>query len=74
MMNKKTKTPLLFILAGIFMVSFGIAACNNGSESKEATKDTMATEKSMEAAPATQAKPDTAKRDTASTRPVIPGN
>jgi len=73
-MNKKTKTAFQFILAGAFLVSFAIAGCNNSGESKEATKDTMSTEKSMEVAPAAPATPDTAKKDTASTRPVIPGN
>jgi len=73
-MNKKNKTMLQFFVAGTLLVSFAIAGCNSGGESKEATKDTVATEKSMEAAPAAPAVTDTAKKDTASTRPVIPAN
>jgi hypothetical protein len=73
MMNKKNKTMLQFFVAGALLVSFAIAGCNNGGESKEAAKDTVATE-SMEAAPMTPAATDTTKKDTASTRPVIPAN
>jgi hypothetical protein len=74
MINKKTKTTLQFFVAGALLVSFAIAGCNNEGESKEATKDTVATEKSMEAEPAAPAVTDTTKKDTASTRPVIPAN
>ena len=71
-MNKKTKTTLQFILAGTLFASFAVTGCNNDADNKEATKDTLTKEKTMEAAPA--APVDTTKRDTASTRPVIPGN
>lgn len=73
-MINKTKTSLQFILAGALFVSFAVTGCNNEGDSKEATKDTVATEKSMEAAPVAPATTDTTKKDTASTRPTPTGN
>ncbi len=72
-MNTKTKTTLQFILAGTLLVSFAVTGCNSEGESKEATKDTVATEKPMEVAPA-PAVVDTMKKDTATTRPTVPGS
>lgn len=73
-MNNKTKTTFQFILAGVLFVSFAVTGCNNDSGNKEATKDSVSTEKSMEAAPVAPAATDTTKKDTASTRPTPTGN
>jgi hypothetical protein len=42
-MIKQNKTKLQFILGGILMLTFAVAACNNSGESKEAKKDTVVT-------------------------------
>lgn len=75
-MNKKSKNTLALILTSIIFVSFAVTGCNNSSETKEAPKDTVATEKKMEVAPAvidtTKKTGDTAVK--ASTRPTPMAN
>ena len=72
-MNKKIKTTFQFILAGTLLASFAVTGCNNEGDSKEAVKDSVATEKPMEVAPAAPAD-SPKKKDTASTRPTAPGH
>jgi hypothetical protein len=59
--------PAFKIILGLALLAFTAIGCG-GDEKKEAT-----TEKSESMAPATEAQ-DTTKMDTASTRPVVPGN
>ena len=66
-MNKRTKTTLQFMTAGILAASLGFAGCNSAEEKKTGTNDTV-TVKSMEVT--TPVVIDTTKKDTASTRPT----
>lgn len=73
-MNRNTKTTLQLIIAVVLFASFAVTGCNSSGD-KEETKaaDTVATEKTMEVAPAAA---DTTQKvtDTASTRPTPTGN
>ena len=62
------KTPKLFLLVigSILLASFAITSCNNDSEKKETTKDTVVTPK-MDSMPVV---PDTTKMDKANPRPT----
>jgi uncharacterized lipoprotein len=62
-MIKQNRTKLQFLLGAILMLTF--AACNNSSENKEATKDTMTKTETPPPAPAV--------RDSADTMEVTPG-
>lgn len=75
-MNKITKSFLQFMLAFILFASFALASCNNdGDKAAETPKDSVKTEKPMEAPPAAPVMADTTqKKDTAKTRPLPPGH
>lgn len=73
-MTNKTKTTFQLILAATLFASFAVTGCNNEAANKEAAKDSVSAEKSMEAAPVAPAATDTTKKDTASTRPTPTGN
>lgn len=73
-MSKNTKIFLQFMIAAVLFLSLAVTSCNNsGDKKEEAPKDSVGTEKQMEAAPAAPAVPDTTKRDTAATRPTPGG-
>lgn len=75
-MNKKTKTILQLMIVAVLFVSFSVTSCNNSSDkAAEAPKDSVSTEKPMEAAPAPAPVTDTTiKKDTAKTRPTPGGS
>ncbi|HQY12952.1 MAG TPA: hypothetical protein PK133_12095 [Ferruginibacter sp.] len=73
-MSKNTKIFLPLMIVAFLFVSLVVTSCNNSGDKKdEAPKDSVSTEKQMEAAPAVPAVPDTTKRDTAATRPTPGG-
>ncbi len=62
MLIRKSKTTLQFILGAILLVTVVSSACNNNNDKKDVTKDSVSV---------TKMAPDTTKRDTMKTRPVV---
>ena len=71
MISKKPKSLFKLLVGSLFLATFAIAGCNNEGEKKEPAADTPAV-KPAEPAPPVQA--DTAKMDTADTKPVKTGD